>query len=454
MAERSSILRDSVSELTKLKEEATALATVQAVREAAKKIEESAQKFFEEKLQDLEGDNEPTLAADTNQDVVAKGEDMITVDVYVPPTDNETHTEKSNDGSGENEIESQDAPESTYIDSSDAFDFETGTVENDNKEEIDLTLETIEKILKEYSEMADNDDIMVKDDETAPEAVVDETLPVETPEEGNESTDNVGMDATEEIETILLGDDTTIEEEEEFELTEEELAQIEKDLNEEFAKHEEEVEDTDADAGIELTEEEIAEIENLLSDDSNDEFLTDEQGEGVEQGEEAELEEAQALTISNKKHTNAKPDARLNENVEFIKLTNLVTEMIAENKVLKSQNATLKGTLSQFNDKLFEATITISKTACANKLFMENVTTQDEKKSIITSLASANSRDEVKNLYEQFTMSLSKGSNKSEIFESKVNNSAIRGDKSMIIENTAFDATRKRFTELINYKPQ
>jgi hypothetical protein len=438
MANNTSILRDSIKELNQLKQEAYELAKNEAINEIAGKIEESAKAFLEKKL--YEGFEDGEESKDEHLPEVEP-----TSETEVAPESGEGHEKKPVEITVKRVdqtqiIEPDTIP--TFVDSAEEFNFGDEGEENniDNNEEKDLRLSNMEDVLKEYLAMDNEDEVNVDapaetevpaETETTAEVPAETEAPVETP-----------GDASAEAEELLLGDDESADDE--LTLTEEELDALEKEIEAELAKA----------SGSEQPqgEQEVAPIQ---------------EAECTECEEEAELEEANQLNLDNKRNQTAKPEARdtrLDEAKEtFNKINEMAKKLVAENETLKAQNAEykkvvgdLQETVSQFKEKLYEASLSITKTSAANKLFIENTTTQDQKREIISSLAGAASRDEVKNLYESLTRKFNGASvdNKQEIFESKVSN-AVRSDKSTLTENTVYNNQFKdRFKHLVGYKPQ
>lgn len=146
--------------------------------------------------------------------------------------------------------------------------------------------------------------------------------------------------------------------------------------------------------------------------------------------EEDELEEGNQRTLANGKNQTLKPQSfpknRMRSGLHEGKLSQInkkVEAVLAENKRLKAENkeiSTLNEGLEikltaatekmqEVKGKLYEASIIASKSTCMNKLFLEHVTTQDEKIDIVQNFGKAVSRVEVNNLFEKFDKFFKKG---------------------------------------------
>jgi hypothetical protein len=195
---------------------------------------------------------------------------------------------------------------------------------------------------------------------------------------------------------------------------------------------------------VPMTEEEMDELERQLDEELdrlNEEFGSEEEEEIItEECEEEEivteeetpeeeeaLEEASMRSTTHLRHTNLKPTNAekkadtLNEARNlYAQLTTEVNKLVTEsksakaevetekakNEELKKLNESLTNKLKEFKDKLYEASVITSKTAFVNRLFLEHTTTQDQKKSIVSAFGKAQSREEVKALYESYNTQL------------------------------------------------
>lgn len=148
--------------------------------------------------------------------------------------------------------------------------------------------------------------------------------------------------------------------------------------------------------------------------------------------EEEELDEASQRTLANGKNQTLKPQtfpknklrSGLNESKKLMtKINQKMDDLLAENKRLQLENkeistlnegleTKLTAATNKFQEvkgKLYEASIIASKSTCMNKLFLEHVTTQDEKINIVENFGKAVSRTEVQNLFENFDKFFKKG---------------------------------------------
>jgi hypothetical protein len=445
MADKSSILRDTVVDLKKLKNEAVELAKQEVISQAKEKIEANAKRIFETML--FESEEGETSSEDA--------EDSLEIEIDLP----------SDDTSSEED--------STYVDQSDDFNFdennndeniETSTMEN--KEEVNMVdTPDMDDLIKEFLELAEEDGIEIEADvETEIEDSSDSFTPSEEEielegepeiEAEIETTEEISEDEFDgAIDSGFTTDTGETEEDEMMELSEEEMEELEAQLQEELARLDEEL------AGFE--DETEAEIEGLESGEEDAEVLPE--GEECEEGEEP-IEEASMSSDANLKHKNAKPTSReanarkvnMDEAREmYNKLSEEVTKILNENKTFKAQvqelksvNESLSGKLKETTSKLYEAAVITAKTAYVNRLFLEHTTTQDQKKTIVNAFNKANNREEVKALYESYNTTL--GSTVlNEGFETKI--SKVVTESTNKQSNIVHGVDVSKFKKLIEYK--
>jgi hypothetical protein len=454
MAEKSSLLRDAVVDLKKLKNEAVEIAKKEVISQAKEQIEENAKRIFESMVFETEESEETEIPSST-------GEDTLEIEIDIPSDET---------SSGE---------DSTYVDKTDEFNFDD---ENNNTENIeDDTMENndnvnmvdspdMDEIIREFLELAEEDGIEIEsgmEDETALdtelEAPIDEIgaeegaiEQFELEEDEFSVEDNEFSEEEEEgtVGTVFTYDD----DDDDMSLSEEEDAELdalELELQEELNRLNEELADLDSE------EEEDEVIDGLESED--EEVLPE--GEECEEGEEP-IEEASMSSDANLKHKNAKPANReanarkvnLDEAKDmYNKLATEVTKILNENKTykvqvdeLKSVNESLTSKLKEFKDKLYEASVITSKTAFVNRLFLEHTTTQEQKKSIVSAFNKANTRDEVKSLYESYNNTFG-ATVLNEGFESKISKVVTEGT-SQQATNIVHGVDVSRYKKMINYK--
>jgi hypothetical protein len=434
MADKSSILRDTVVDLKKLKNEAVELAKQEVISQAKEKIEANAKQIFEKMLFESEESEAPSEDA----------EESLEIEIELPS--DETSSEE----------------DSTYVDQSDDFHFEDNntenieepTMENNKEQEVNMVdSPDMDELIREFLELADEDGIEI-DADTEVDSDVDSEI--ESSEEIFEDEEDAD-DSEEELEEIFE-DEEDFEEEEEydmFELSEEDTDSLDRELEEELKRLDELL-------NTEETEE-TEEIEGLESGDAETEVLAE--VEECDEDEEA-IEEASMSSDANLKHKNAKPATReanarkvnLDEAKElYNKLTSEVTKILNENKTFKAQidelkavNNSLNGKLKETTSKLYEAAVITAKTAYVNRLFLEHTTTQDQKKTIVNAFNKANSRDEVKSLYESYNTTLG-ATVLNEGIESKISK--------VVTENTNYQASSivhgvdiSKYKKMIEYK--
>lgn len=433
------MLRDSVAELKRLKEEVTELAKQKMISEARQKIEDDAKRIMEQILQD-KADEEST-----------EGEPSEAPVQTLPPAEAE-NTE----------------PVLTTIAPGDDFGFDTPatpaenevtptvTTTTDDQGNVDIVIDTNPGAEPEVAPVAGPAPIQV-----APVADP-EADSVLTPEVSTEvNTEETPNEEEEEIEELDMRDASAEEILEKFCETNQAgtLAEVEQVANpeaqggstedDELAAFLDEalelaksggLEDEEGEEEIEaLSEEEMAEIEARLDEDQLDDMNGGEptvppRGNtgttNIMGDDEDTLEETIAQNHTNGRHKNVKPSnfpedrkrpAAVNEAKQnFVKLQKQVAKIIAENKSLKEEvsnlttlNEGLEENMGQYRLQLYEAMMVSYKTGHVNKLLMEQTTTKDQKEQILESFFNANSREEVTQLYESFIKKLQKGENNS-----------------------------------------
>jgi hypothetical protein len=431
MADKSSILRDTVVDLKKLKNEAVELAKQEVISQAKEKIEENAKKIFETMLFETE-DDEETSEND-------EGDIEIEIDL---PSDEKSSEE-----------------DSTYIDQTDDFNFEEDnkleniekTAMGNNEQEVNMVdSPDMDEIIREFLELADEDGIEIEAEvEGTPEEIESLDLDLDVEGETDELEEEEEYDTSLDVSPSEIAPEVEVEDESEFsELSEEEFDALENELNEQMARLEEEL------ANIENEEE----VEGL----EGEEVLPE--GEECEEGEEP-IEEASMSSDANLNHKNAKPATReanarkvnMNEAKEmYNQLTVEVNKILNENKAFKTQldqlkavNESLTGKLKETTSKLYEASVITAKTAYVNRIFLEHTTTQDQKKTIVNAFNKANTREDVKSLYESYNSTL--GSTMlSEGFETKISKVVTESTKPQ--SNVVHGVDVSRFKKMIEYK--
>lgn len=498
-----SLLRNSVSELKRLKEEAKKIAGQKMISEATQKLEEDAKRILEQILQDKADDEEngeasaeadpvlTTLPAgdDFNIDVTpaAGGENEVTpsvttstddegnVDIVIDtnPSPEGSPSEAPIDGPVEVSAETSPEGEAGFLPSEIPGDTPEagaeglpqdgmeGLPQEDEIEDIDMTNASAEEIMEKFCDTNDQGTL------AAIEQVPDMAENLETPAPqaaGNTEEEELASFLDEALELAKAGSTDPEEEgtEEVQALSEEEMAQLEAALNEDM------LDDMNGGASAETPADAVPPrgnmgTTNIMGDDEDT------------------MTETIAQNHTNGRHKNLKPDGfpedrmrptAVNEakaQIEKLRkqLAEQITTLANENKALKEQvssltslNEGLEGDMGQYRSKFYEAMLLSYKTGHVNKLLMEQTTTKDEKQQILESFLNAGTREEVTQLYENFEKKLQKGG-KSALQESKsvadklapvFTNEAGSGSAQVLNEGLRKDPKVQAMMRIINYK--
>lgn len=474
----SQLIRNSVAELKRLKEEVTEITKQKMISEARQKIEENAKALMEQILQDKAddeenndfGDNEPKTTEDSVLTTVPVSDDFdidvagLTGDNEVTPT---VTTSTDDEGNVDIVIDTNPTDDDSEELTSDKVSPQVGIKaipvqlpteptempelpNHEDLEEFDMTNASAEEIMEKFCQ-----------------STKEGTL-AEIEQMSGTSKEKDGDDENSELASIL---DEAIE-----------LAKASKeDKMDESCEDEEKMEEN---CDVEnLSEEEMAELEKRINEDMLDD-MNGPAGASTPQGDDKpELEETIAHNNTNGRHKNAKPSefpvdkmrpGAVNEakaKAEILAtrkaLAEAINKLVNENKALKEQvgtlttlNEGLEGNVGQYRSKFYEAMLLSYKTGHVNKLLMEQTTTKVEKQDILESFLNATSREEVSQLYENFEKKLQKG-DKTTLAESKTvanklspvfTNEAGSESAKVLNEGLRLDPNVQKMMRIINYK--
>ena len=451
----SQLIRNSVAELKRLKEEVTEITKQKMISEARQKIEEDAKALMEQILQDkaddednLETGEAPLPTGDESGEggdsspvltTIPAGDDF-SIDAAAPMGDageNEVTptvtTSTDDEGNVDIVIDTNPAPEGAPLP---AGPEAAGLPTTDDTgasipgleglpAPTEVPLPGAEELPNQEDEIEDIDmtnasaeEIMEKFCQSNQEGTLAEVSQVPNPEGADKGAedpnDELASILDEAIELAKAGGADAPDEEEEVEtISEEEMAELEKRINEDM-------------------------LDDMNGGDSAP--AADAPAPAGADTPQGELEETIAHNHTNGRHRNVKPSnfpedkmrpSAVNEaaKAELLatrkQLAEAVATIVAENKSLKEQlstlttlNESLEGDMGQYRSKFYEAMLLSYKTGHVNKLLMEQTTTKTEKQEILESFLNAGSREEVSQLYENFEKKLQKGE-KSTLAESK-----------------------------------
>lgn len=160
-----------------------------------------------------------------------------------------------------------------------------------------------------------------------------------------------------------------------------------------------------------------------------------------------------AATERNETKTQNTRPALKNESVyieEINRLKNKANALIKENKELKTVNTELQSTnqkltestksvINEFQENFKKLEIHTTKLGLVTRLFVENVTTEAEKKDIITRFDSIKTKEESKKLFETINLELKNKSTISESVNEKLNKVVKTSHSETLTETTAYE---------------
>lgn len=472
-----SLIRNSVEELKKIKEEAKSIAKQQMIAEARETIEANAMRIMEQILQDKAA--EEAVPADGGE---APVEPVLTT---IPNGD-----EFSIDAAPLGGAEDAATP--------------TVTTTTDDEGNVDIVIDTDPATpgIQPAGETAPNPVAEVPTEFSAnaiPGAPATNPAPAAGPEGGAmagipntetpEEIDMTNASADDILEKFSTGNqEGTLKEVEVVadpaaqggaEGASSEDAELDAFLAEAFGM-EDETEESD-ECAQPLSEEQLAEIEARLDEDMLDDMnggasSAPAPAEPTSTGD-VELDEAQTRNLANGRNQTQKPEGfpeermggRMNEAKETIALfKKQVAAIILENKQLKEQatsltslNEGMEKNLGLYKSKFHEAMMLSYKTGHVNKILMEQITTQDQKKTIMESFSKAETKAEVTTLYEKFSKdfkntgknSLNEGKSVAERLSPVFTSEGGTDSKSTLNEGRAsLNPGAERMMKIINYK--